>query len=54
MRLPAPADAGVVSTLIDVERFLATPTTGRLVNAGTWQQMTDSSAYDLGVQTTED
>lgn len=46
-------DAGIVSSVIDINRFLAALTTGRLVRADTWQHMAGSNPYDLGVETAE-
>jgi D-alanyl-D-alanine carboxypeptidase len=47
-------DAGVLSSVMDVGKFLTALTTGRLVRPETWQQMTGAGSYDLGVQITED
>lgn len=47
-------DGGVISTVVDMNRFFAALTTGRLVTPSTWQQMSSSNPYDLGLRTAED
>lgn len=45
---------GVVSSVVDVNRFFAALTTGRLITPDTWHKMSSSNPYDLGLLTAGD
>lgn len=42
------ADAGVISTVEDLSRFVAALTTGRLIREETWKSMIEAEPFPLG------